>query len=108
MIGWQWHQLDHMKIICISLQTDDHASTSPLSFYGLNALTATQQQHQSTESLKGMLCYLSYYQHTGLYLYSAYSKLSHKNKLILFFTHDFFQPQQRFALHDSFLVISSM
>jgi len=21
MIGWQWHQLDHMQIICISLLT---------------------------------------------------------------------------------------
>jgi len=28
MIGWQWHQLDHMQIICASLQTDNYASTS--------------------------------------------------------------------------------
>jgi len=28
MTGWQWHQLDHMKIICTSLQTDNHSSTS--------------------------------------------------------------------------------
>jgi len=28
---WQWHQLGHMQV-CISLQTDNHASTSPLSF----------------------------------------------------------------------------
>jgi len=28
MMGWQWHQLDHMQIICTSLQTDNHASTS--------------------------------------------------------------------------------
>jgi len=26
---WQWHQLGHMQI-CTSLQTDNHASTSPL------------------------------------------------------------------------------
>jgi len=26
----QWHQLDHMQIICTSLQTHNHASTSPL------------------------------------------------------------------------------
>jgi len=32
MMGWQWHQLDHMQIICTSLQTDNHASTSPLSY----------------------------------------------------------------------------
>ena len=29
---WQWHQLGHMQV-CISLQTDNHASTSPLSFF---------------------------------------------------------------------------
>jgi len=28
---WQWHQLGHTQV-CISLQTDNHASTSPLSF----------------------------------------------------------------------------
>jgi len=28
---WQWHQLGHMQI-CPSLQTDNHASTPPLSF----------------------------------------------------------------------------
>jgi len=30
MMGWQWHQLDHMQIICTSLQTDNHTSTLPL------------------------------------------------------------------------------
>ena len=28
MMGWQWHQLDNMQIICTLLQTDNHASTS--------------------------------------------------------------------------------
>ena len=28
---WQWHQLGHMQV-CISLQTDNYASTPPLSF----------------------------------------------------------------------------
>jgi len=42
MIGWQWHQLDHMQIICTLLQTDNHASTSPLSFYRPDVLPATQ------------------------------------------------------------------
>jgi len=42
MMGWQWHQLDHMKIICTSLQTNNHASTSALSFYRLDALPAAQ------------------------------------------------------------------
>jgi len=29
MMGWQWHQLNHMQIICISLQTENHTTTSP-------------------------------------------------------------------------------
>ena len=29
MTGWQWHQLDHMQIICTSVQTDNHTSISP-------------------------------------------------------------------------------
>jgi len=29
--GWQWHQLGRMQV-CISLQTENHASTTPLSF----------------------------------------------------------------------------
>jgi len=37
-MGWQWHQLDHIQIICTSLQTDSHANTSPLSFYRPDAL----------------------------------------------------------------------
>ena len=42
MMGWHWHQLDHMQIICNALQTDNHASTTPLSFYKLEALHAIQ------------------------------------------------------------------
>ena len=38
---WQWYQLDHMQI-CTWLQTDNHASTSLLSFYRPDALPATQ------------------------------------------------------------------
>ena len=30
MTGWQWHQLNHMQIICTSLQTDNYSSTSSL------------------------------------------------------------------------------
>jgi len=29
-MGWQWHQLGHMQIICTSLQTDNHANISLL------------------------------------------------------------------------------
>jgi len=38
---WQWHQLEHMQV-CTSLQTDNYASTPPLSFYSPDALPATQ------------------------------------------------------------------
>jgi len=37
----QWHQQGHMQI-CTSLQTNNHASTPPLSFYRPDALPATQ------------------------------------------------------------------
>jgi len=29
---WQWHQLDHMQV-CTLLQTDNHTSIPPLSFF---------------------------------------------------------------------------
>jgi len=37
-----WIFLEHMQIICTSLQTDNHASSSPLSFYRPDALPAAQ------------------------------------------------------------------
>jgi len=46
---WQWHQLGHMQV-CTSLQTDNHISTSPLSFCRPDALPAANQQRQSTEA----------------------------------------------------------
>jgi len=36
MMGWQWHQLDLMQIICTLLQKDNHASTSSLTFLKVN------------------------------------------------------------------------
>jgi len=46
---WQWHQLGRMQI-CISLQTDNHASTPPLKFFtGRMLFLPPNQQHQSTE-----------------------------------------------------------
>jgi len=55
---WQWHQLGHMQV-CISLQTDNHASTPPLSFLqagcpscrptkGVRALVAVNNTHRQT------------------------------------------------------------
>jgi len=50
-IEWQWHQLGHMQV-CTSLQTDNHASTSPLSFFtGRLPFLPPNQQRQSTEGI---------------------------------------------------------
>jgi len=49
MMRWQWHKLDHMQIICTSLQTDNDTSTSPLSFYRLDVLPSANEQRQNTE-----------------------------------------------------------
>jgi len=58
MMGWQWHRLDHMQIISTLLQTDNHASTSPLSFYRLDALPATQPTALNTEGTYYLFIYL--------------------------------------------------
>jgi len=45
----QWLQLGHMQV-CTSLQTDNHASTPPLSFTGrIIPFLLPNQQRQSTE-----------------------------------------------------------
>ena len=38
---WKWHQLGRMQV-CTSLQTDNHASTPPLSIYRPDALPTAQ------------------------------------------------------------------
>jgi len=46
---WKWYQLSHMQI-CTSLQTDNHASTSPLQFFtGRMPFLLPNQQRQITE-----------------------------------------------------------
>jgi len=42
MMGWQWHQPDNMQMIGTLFQTDNQASTSPISFYRPDALPAAQ------------------------------------------------------------------
>jgi len=54
MMGWQWHQLDHMQNICTSLQTDNDASTSSLNrtfFTGWMLCLTPNEQCQSTEGI---------------------------------------------------------
>jgi len=49
-MGWQWHQLVHMQIICTSFQTDNHASTPSLNFFaGQMLFLMPNQQCQSIE-----------------------------------------------------------
>jgi len=50
---WQWHQLGHMQV-WTSLQTDNHVSTPPLSFFtGRMPFLLPNQQRQSTEGKTG-------------------------------------------------------
>ena len=48
---WQWHQLGHMQS-CTSLQTDNHASTEPLSF--LQAGCPSCRPTNSVKALKAL------------------------------------------------------
>jgi len=49
MTGWQWHQLDHMQIICTSLQKDNHLITQLL-----QARCSFRCPTSSVEALKAM------------------------------------------------------
>jgi len=52
---WQWHQLGFTQV-CTSLQTDNHFSTPPLSFFtGWMPFLSPNQQHQSTEGVIGVI-----------------------------------------------------
>jgi len=48
---WQWHHLGHMQV-CTSLQTDNHASTTPLSF--LQAGCPSCRPTNSVKALKAI------------------------------------------------------
>jgi len=48
---WYWYQLGHMQV-CTSLQTDNRASTPPLSFFTRRMpFLLPNQQRQSTEGM---------------------------------------------------------
>ena len=65
-IGMQWHQLDHMQTICTSLQTDNHASTPPLSFFtGRMPFLPPNQQRQRTEGKNLLQLCLNQGYHSG-------------------------------------------
>jgi len=73
--GWQWHQLGHMQV-CTSLQTDNHASTPPLSFNRPDALPATQptaskhSRHKHTKHVK-----IITYSHTNYFSFIKQSSI---------------------------------
>ena len=48
-MGWQWHQLDHMQIICTSLQTDTTPVPHHSVFTGRMLFLTPKQQCQTTE-----------------------------------------------------------
>jgi len=63
MMGWRWHPLDHMQIICTLPQTDNHASTSSLHFLqaGCSSWRPTNnikalKANKSTECITRHLC----------------------------------------------------
>ena len=63
---WQWHQLGHMQA-CTSLQTDNHASTPPLSF-----LHAGCPSCRPTNSVKALKEYIIYNMHSR-YVYGLHT-----------------------------------
>jgi len=52
VLGWQWHQLDHMQTICTSLQTDNHNNISSLNF--LQVGCSSGRPTNSVKALKAM------------------------------------------------------
>jgi len=36
VLGWQWHQLDHVQTICTVPQTDNHTNTPSVAAHKLN------------------------------------------------------------------------
>jgi len=61
--GWQWHQLGHMQVRTL-LQTDNHASTPPLSFLQAGCLSC--HPTNSVRALKA--CTIVYKLHLLTYL----------------------------------------
>ena len=57
---WQWHQLGRMQV-CISLQTDNHASTRPLKVFTgrMPFLPSNQQRQKALEDFVGAKFYCS-------------------------------------------------
>jgi len=52
MMGWQWHQLDHIQIICTVLQTDNQTTPAPQHSLSIGRMLflPSNQQRQSTKA----------------------------------------------------------
>ena len=75
MTGWQWHQLDHMQIMCTSLQITMPTPHHSIFFTGQLLFLPPNEQHQSTQGNKVVI------------LVSVFSISSHQhavNKLACF------------------------
>ena len=64
MVRWQWHQLDHMQIICTSLQTHNYATTPFLrdgcrSCHPTNSVKALKAQDQHSKNGVNQATYYS-------------------------------------------------
>ena len=64
---WQWHQLVHMQV-CILLQTDNHANTSPLKFF--SGRMPSCRPTNSVKALKAWNAALSEFNIPGYNIYS--------------------------------------
>ena len=73
---WQWHQLGLMQV-CTLLQTDNHTSTPPLSFYRPDALPAAQPTASKHWRLITILTSYLYIPHCIYCIYSTAWKRCH-------------------------------
>jgi len=83
IMGWQWHQLDHMQIICTLQQTDTSLVTQ---FFTHWMLFLTSNQHyESTEGNKMVIYWFvnmsfkpqgcGYYSTNCCYLFTAFGRV---------------------------------
>jgi len=79
---WQWHQLGRMQV-CTSLQTNNHASTPPLSFLQAgypscrptNTVKALKAYKKSQHIILRMLSFLTYSGATSMRIFHFCSQL---------------------------------
>jgi len=79
---WQWHQLGHMQV-CTLIQTDNHASTPPLSF-----LQAGCPSCHPTNSVRALKAWQQTRVHecTSIYIFrvKALLSVSHERSILVF------------------------